>query len=80
MRTNLQVILSAVSVAALLASPAMAKTVRHHQAAPSRVYAPSDAQGSVSPFGYGANEGGPYTPSAPVTRGFKRDFQDGSRG
>jgi hypothetical protein len=80
MRTNLQVILSAVSAAALLASPATAKTVRHHQAAPSSVYLPSNAQGSVAPFGYGLNEGGPYTPSAPITRGFNRDFQDGSRG
>jgi hypothetical protein len=68
MRTNLKVILSAVGVAALLASPAMAKTVRHQQAAPSTSY------------GYRANEGGAYTPSAPATRGLNRDFQDGSRG
>jgi hypothetical protein len=80
MRTNLKVVLSAVGVAALLASPAMAKTVRHQPAAPSTVYLPSDAHGSVAPFGYGVNEGGPYTPSAPTTRGLNRDFQDGSRG
>lgn len=80
MRTNLKVILSAVGVAALLASPAMAKTVRHQQAAPSTVYVPSGARGSAASYGYGANEGGPYTPSAPTTRGFYRDFQDGSRG
>ena len=81
MRTNLKVIMSAVGVAALLASPAMAKTVRVHQAAPSTVYIPSDARGSVTPYGYGATEGGPYTPSIPTpARGLNRDFQDGSRG
>jgi hypothetical protein len=76
MRTNLKVILSAVSVAALLASPAMAKTERHH-AAPSTVYIPSDAHGSVAP---GANVG-PYSPDARTpTHGLNPDFQDGSRG
>ena len=69
MKTNLKTILSAIGVAALLASPAMAKTVRHHH------YIPSDARGSVAP--YGGTEGGPYTPSAPTGYG---DFQDGSRG
>jgi hypothetical protein len=68
MRTSLKVILSAAGVAALLASPAMAKTVRHQHAAPST--------GFVGPYGYGPNEGGPYTPSAPFTRGLNRDFQD----
>jgi hypothetical protein len=80
MSTNLKVILSAVGVAALLASPAMAKTVRHQAAAPSTVFLPSDAHGSVAPYGRGVFEGGAYTPSAPVTRGLNRDFQDGSRG
>src|ERR1700720_1545731 len=61
MRTNLKVILSAVGVAALLASPAMAKTVRHHHVTPSTIYIPNDARGSVAP--YVAAEGGPYTPS-----------------
>ena len=76
MRTNLKVILSAAGVAALLASPAMAKTVRHQPAAPFTVYAPSNAHGFVGPFGYGAGESGAYTPSAPFTRGLNRDFQD----
>ena len=81
MKTNLKVILSAVGAVALLASPVMAKTMRHHNAAQSSVYIPSDARGSVVPYGYGATEGGPYTPSAPTSvRGLKRDFQDGSRG
>ena len=81
MRTNLKVILSAVGVAALLASPAMAKTVRHHHATPSTVYIPNDARGSVAPYGYGSFEGGPYTPSIPTpARGLNPDFQDGSRG
>ena len=68
MRTSLKVILSAAGVAALLASPAMAKIVRHHGVTP------PTAHGFVGPFGYGTGEGGPYTPSAPF--GFHRDFQD----
>lgn len=81
MRTNLKVILSAVGVAALLASPAMAKTVRHHHVTPSTIYIPNDARGSVAPYGYGSFEGGPYTPSIPTpAHGLNRDFQDGSRG
>jgi len=70
MRTNLKVLLSAAGVAALLASPATAKTVRHQYPAPPA------AHGFVGPFGYGPGEGGPYTPSAPFSRGFNRDFQD----
>jgi hypothetical protein len=77
MRTNLKAILSAAGVAALLASPAMAKTVRHHHVVPSSVYLPGNAQGSVGPYGYGVRV---YAPSAPVTPGVTRDFQDGSRG
>jgi hypothetical protein len=77
MTTNLKVILSAAGVAMILASPAMAKTVRHHHAAPSTVYIPSDARGSVVP--YGAKEGGgPYTPSgASPLHGLSPDFQGG---
>ena len=79
MRTNLKVFLSAIGIAALLASPSMAKTTRHQHAAPSTIYIPTDARGSVGP--YGASEGGPYTPSIPTSgRGFSRDFQDGSSG
>ena len=48
MKANLKVILSGVCVAALLASPAMAKTARHHRAAPSTIYVPNDAHGSVA--------------------------------
>ena len=47
MTSNLKVILSAVGVAALLASPAMAKPVHHQQAAPSTVNIPADARASV---------------------------------
>jgi hypothetical protein len=74
MKTNLKVILSAVGVAALLASPAMAKQTR-----PAKVLVvPSDARASVPP--YTLNEGGPYTPSAPASRyGASRDFQNGSK-
>jgi hypothetical protein len=45
MRTNLKAILSAVSVAALLASPAMANSHARHHAAPSIV--PYGAHASV---------------------------------
>jgi hypothetical protein len=78
MKANLKVVLSSVGVAALLASPAMAKTVRHHKAAPSAIYVPSDARGSVARYGF--NEGGPYTPSIPTGRwGESRDFQNNGR-
>jgi hypothetical protein len=56
MTSNLKMILSAVGVAALLASPAMAKPVRHQHAAPPTVYAP---------------EYNHYTPSAPAYRDFQ---------
>jgi hypothetical protein len=47
MKANFKVILSVVGVAALLASPAMAKQMR-----PAKVLAvPSDARASVAPYG-----------------------------
>jgi DMSO/TMAO reductase YedYZ molybdopterin-dependent catalytic subunit len=75
LKANLKMILSVVGVAALLASPAMAKQMR-----PAKVLAvPSDARASVAP--YGVNEGGPYTPSVLTSRyNTNRDFQNGSRG
>ena len=74
MKANLKVILSAVGVASLLASPAMAKQTRHAKV----LVVPSDARASVTP--YTLNEGGPYTPSMPTTRyGTSRDFQNGSK-
>lgn len=76
MRTNLKMVLSAAGVAALLASPAMAKTVRPHHAARSVVYIPSEARGAVTP--YSPAEGGPYTPSGfTPLHGFNPDFQGG---
>ena len=75
MKTNLKVILSVVGVAAVLASPTMAKQKGPHNA--TSVTVPSDARASVAPNGI--NEGGPYTPSAPTQpyRSGKRDFQGG---
>ena len=76
MNTNMKVILSALGVAALLASPAMAKTLPQRHVAPSAVYIPNDARASVAP--YGTFEGGPYTPSQPApTHGVNPDFQSG---
>jgi hypothetical protein len=52
MKSNLKIVLSAVSVAALLASPALAKShARLHQAAPSLSNVPSDARASVEAYG-----------------------------
>src|SRR5260221_6361570 len=51
MTSNLKVMLSALGVAALLASPAMAKShARAHRAAPSIVKVPYDARASVRPY------------------------------
>jgi hypothetical protein len=80
MRANLKVILAAMGAVALLASPAMAKTVQHSKAATTTT--PSDAHASAAPYSpYGvANEGGPYTPSKPApASGKNNDFQDGPR-
>ena len=47
MTSNLKIMLSLVGVAALLASPAMAKAQRHQRNAPSLINVPADAQASV---------------------------------
>jgi len=79
MRTSLTVILSALGVAALVASsPVAAKTVRHHKTAPSTIYVPPDAY-AASIGAYRPPEGGPYTPSMPAPNGKNHDFQDGPR-
>jgi hypothetical protein len=52
MKSNLKLILSAVSVAALLASPALAKShARAHHTASSISNVPADARGSVEAYG-----------------------------
>jgi hypothetical protein len=86
MRTNLKVILAAMGAAALVASPVMAKTMRHRHVAPSAASTatsvPGYARASAVPYSpYGvANEGGPYTPSKPAPGfGKNNDFQDGPR-
>jgi hypothetical protein len=73
MRTNLKVILSAVTLVVLLASPAMA---RHYY--PYGGYGYYRGYGGY--YGYGRSYG-PYTPSLPtLPYGRSRDFQTGSRG
>jgi len=82
MRTSLTVILSTLGVAAPLASPVAAKTVRHHETAPSTgtVYVPPDAYAAAASIGaYRTPEGGPYTPSMPAPIGKNHDFQDSPR-
>ena len=52
MNSSLKIVLSAVSVAALLASPALAKShARAHHAASSISNVPADARGSVEAYG-----------------------------
>ena len=79
MTSNLKVILSAVSVAALLASPALAKTANNH-AAPSLVNVPADAHASV--LGPNGSLVSVYAPNLPQqaheTAGPNPDFQLGS--
>ena len=72
MRTSLTVMLSAVAVAVLLASPASAKS--HHRGYASPFYG---AYGAYGPYGYSGRYngfGGPYTPNI---RRPSHDFQDG---
>jgi hypothetical protein len=76
MTSNLKIVLSAVGVAALLASPALAKTVRHHQA-PSLVSVPADARASIAPSAAPAVT--PYAADVKTqvhpTNGLNPDFQ-----
>jgi hypothetical protein len=80
MKSNMKVILSAMGVVALLASPALAKSQRHqHHAAPSLANIPADAQASdahsvvVQP--YSAQTRQPvYTPE---NNGLNPDYQLG---
>jgi len=76
MNTNIKVMLSAFGIAALLASPAIAKPVPQHSVTPSAAYIPYNARASVAP--YGTFESGPYTPSRPApAHGVSPDFQNG---
>ena len=85
-RTYLPVTLSAATVTALLASPAMAGSPFYYYGYPRYYgnYAPY-YYGRYAPYYYGYygdyGSYGPYTPSLPVLPyGRSRDFQDGSRG
>jgi hypothetical protein len=64
MKTTLNVVLSAIGAAALLASAAVAQSARIPT--PSNSTVPSEAPGSVAP--YTAQEGGHYAPSIPTMR------------
>ena len=79
MTSNLKFILSAVGVAALLASPAMAKTQRHPHAAPGAVNMPADAHASANPNTAAVTV---YSPDVKVqaypSNGLNPDFQLGS--
>ena len=50
MKTNLKVILAAMGAAALLVSPAAAKTVHHAKATPSATNILGEARGSAVPY------------------------------
>ncbi len=75
MTSNLKVILSAAGVAALLASPALAKT-EHHRTLPSLVNVPADAHASARANGSLVTV---YAPDVKVqanpTSRVNRDFQ-----
>ena len=71
MRTNLNAVLSAVAVATLLASPAMARPPRHHHAAPSNVYIPSDARGQATPYGSSESPTSRSNPYASDSQGYQ---------
>jgi hypothetical protein len=79
MTSNLKIMLSAVGVAALLASPAMAKAQRHQQKAPSLINVPADAQASVRTNGPAITV---YAPDVKVQahpiNGLNPDFQLGA--
>jgi hypothetical protein len=76
MTLNAKTILSAVGIAAALASPAVAKT--HHQT-PSQVTVPADARGSADHrAGYDAPAQTVYAPDVPTpahNNGLNPDFQ-----
>lgn len=79
MTSNLKVILSAVGVAALLASPAMAKTERHHQTTQSLDNVPADARASVGTYGQTVTVYGPDVKVPAHSNGsLSPDFQLGS--
>ena len=79
MTSNLKIILSAVGVAALLASPAMAKAQRHQHKAPSLINVPADAQASARTNGPAVTV---YAPDVKVQahpiNGLNPDFQLGA--
>ncbi len=75
MKSNLKVILSAVGVVALLASPALAKTRHHHVASPYAVQQiPYDARASVvEPYAASL----PERALPPISNNLNPDFQLG---
>jgi len=77
MTTNLKLALSALGVAALVASPAMAKShVRTHQAAPAFVNVPYDARAAVQSYAPAVTVYGADLPTQPYRFGGQsRDFQ-----
>jgi hypothetical protein len=80
MTLNFKTILSAVGVAALLASPAMAKTQRHQHKAPTMINVPADAQASVNPYAPAVTVYAPdlKVQAHPSINGLNPDFQLGS--
>ena len=66
------VVFAAIGVAALLVSPAAARSARTPM--PSNSAIPTDARGSVAP--YVGHEGGPYRPSMPGAWGRGRRYPE----
>jgi hypothetical protein len=64
MKSSLKIVLSAVSVAALLASPALAKShARAHHTAPSLANVPADARASAEAYGSSGPAQRVYSPN-----------------
>jgi hypothetical protein len=83
MKSNLKVILAAAGVAALLASPAMAKShTRSHDVARALAHVPADTRGAVdsyapAPATSAQHVYAPELPVAPQLRLLNPDFQLG---
>ena len=78
MTLNLKTILSAVGVAALLASPAMAKNQKHQHKAQTTINVPADAQASVNPYAPVVTVYAPDVKAQAHTTGLNPDFQLGA--
>jgi len=74
MTSYLKTIMPAAAVAALLASPVLAKTAHHHHPALSQTVVPADAHASAAPHAF-VTPYGADLPQQPYTSAVNPDFQ-----